>query len=279
MLKNQDVVPEPPVSVAQARVTPDELAKALAAIEARRQADAAHLAETIPIEQAVSDLHLDSTSDEIWAEVQAQRAKATTVREPLPRLKPQQAVQPVNAGQFARRRGWRVLLPPILVLGVLMSVGIIPHNFGPHGFSPSLVTPKNTPVADSTLRPLSTIANGVEVYASDATLLQISKGKPAGQVLVSKDPDGTQWTLVRMDGHVYVRGFTVRADSLTTLAGNALPVYNDDDSGEFHDKATSNITLRVDGIPLERSGGDGDYSSIIVPNFRPDPFTTLTPGR
>ena len=60
----------------QERVTPEELARALASIETCRQAEAARLAGTIPINQAVSELHLDSTSGEIWAEVQAQRAKA-----------------------------------------------------------------------------------------------------------------------------------------------------------------------------------------------------------
>ena len=166
MLK-QTIVSEPATSApptgAQARVTPDELTQALAAIEARRQAEAAHLAGTIPIEQAVSDLHLDSTSDEIWAEVQAQRATAAQeARQRKAKLAEQQEAQrqreqrsiktvpPPLLGQplaapRTRPRGWRRLLAPVLVIGVLMGTGVIPHNFTPHGFSPSLLTEKHLP--------------------------------------------------------------------------------------------------------------------------------------
>ena len=64
MLKNQDLENNPQTGTRPPRVTPQELTDAMAAIEARRQADAG----MIPIDQAVSELHLDSTSDEIWAE-------------------------------------------------------------------------------------------------------------------------------------------------------------------------------------------------------------------
>ena len=276
MLKNQDAVPEPPLSVSQRRVTPDELTQALAAIEARRQAEAG----TIPIDQAVSELHLDSTSDEIWAEVQAQRMKASLPKA-APVVQPQQAAPPVSVSMPAvrvRHRGWRRLLAPVVVIGVLMSTGVIPHNFTSHGFSPSLLTDKHFPTA-AVLTPLSTVPDGKEVYADDNALSQISKGKPAAQVAVSQDPSSNSWTLVKMRGHVYLHGFTASADSLAALAGKALPIYNDNDSGDLHRETTSNIILRVDNIPLQKSGGDSDYSSITVPNFQPDSFTTLTPGR
>ncbi len=176
MLK-QDTVPDqstpaPQPSVAQARVTPDELASALAAIEARRQAEAAHLAGTIPIDQAVSDLHLDSTPDEIWEEVKTQRAKAA-----VPAAEPQQKPQLVQPFRVtapvvrARSRGWRRLLAPFLVIGVLMGTGVIPHNFTPHGFSPSLLTDKHVSTAAPVLHPLSAVSDGTEVYADDAALI------------------------------------------------------------------------------------------------------------
>ena len=82
MLKHgEDTEADAPVSAPQARVTPQELSDALAAIEARKQAEASRLAGTIPIEQAVSELHLDSSPEELWAEVQVQRGKARTEAE------------------------------------------------------------------------------------------------------------------------------------------------------------------------------------------------------
>ncbi len=281
MLKNQEAEQPSQPSPGAPRVTPDELNAALAAIEARKQAEAAHLAGTIPIDQAISDLHLDSTSEEIWAEVQAQREK-TALPKAAPTKQPQQAAQPLRVSMpvvRVRPRGWRRLLAPALVIGALMGTGVIPHNFTPHGFSPSLLTKKHFSNDSPILRPFSQIPNGTEAYADDNALRQISEGRPAAQILVSENPSGSRWTVVKMHDHVYLHGFTASADSLTSLVGKALPVYNDDDSGELHDEATSRIILRVDDIPLQKSGGDSNYSSITVPDFQPDPFTTLTPGR
>ena len=67
---------------AQIRVTQEELTQALAALEDRKQEAARrreeeerYLAQTIPIGQAVQDLRLDATPEEVWAEVQAQRQR------------------------------------------------------------------------------------------------------------------------------------------------------------------------------------------------------------
>lgn len=78
------------LSTSQHRIRPEELTRALAAIEARKQEAARkqaeeekYLAETIPVEEAVRDLHLEATPEEIWAEVEAQRnAAAETQEEP-----------------------------------------------------------------------------------------------------------------------------------------------------------------------------------------------------
>jgi len=301
MLRNQESEQPYPSPSSQApsgatRVTPDELPQALAAIESRKQAEAAHLAGTIPIDQAVSDLHLDSTSDEIWAEVRALRAKAAAAQEAKQRepeqqeAKPQEGALPFQvtpaplirlpSGKLGvRPRGWRRLIAPVLVIGVLMGAGIIPHSFTPHGFSPSLLTKEHSPIAAPVLKPFSAFPDGKEVYADDAALIQISEGKPAAQVMVSQNPSGSRWTLVKTSGHVYLRGYIAETDSLKPLAGKAFNVYNDDNSGELSGESTSNITLRVDDIPLQKSSGNGDFSGITVPNFQSDPLTTLTPGR
>ncbi len=60
---------------ASARVTPEELAQAVARIEARQAAQAKRLETTIPIGQAVEELGLGMAPEEILAEVQAQRGQ------------------------------------------------------------------------------------------------------------------------------------------------------------------------------------------------------------
>ena len=56
-------------SAAQTRVTGEELARALTQIEARKEAEAQRLAGTIPLGQAVAELGLKVTPEELLAEV------------------------------------------------------------------------------------------------------------------------------------------------------------------------------------------------------------------
>ncbi len=260
-----------PLPAEGARVTPEELSQALAAIEARRQAEASRLAGTIPIEQAVSELHLDSTSDEIWAEVQAQRAKAAAAQREQRRQiqeaqQAQAAQQQIVTPRANRPRRWVRFMVPLVLFGVLFHNGVIPH-FGGH----------HAPIAAPILRPLAQVPDGKEVYADDSALVQVSEGKTPAQITVSENATGNRWTMVKIGGHVYLRGYISSTDALQPLRGKALNVYNDDNSGELEGERTSNITLRVDGVPLQKSGGDDGYSEVTVPKFQPDPLTTLSP--
>lgn len=62
---------------ASARVTPEELARAVARIEAREAEQARRLESTIPIGQAVEELGLGLAPEEILAEIEAQRGQDT----------------------------------------------------------------------------------------------------------------------------------------------------------------------------------------------------------
>ncbi len=292
MLKHQEDL-EPaavPVSAPQARVTPAELSEALAAIEARKQAEASRLAGTIPIEQAVSELHLDSSPEEIWAEVQAGRAKVQTeqaqaeqahaaeaARKEQARqeqFRQQQFRQPQAASWVAapprqkRRRGFRIFLP-LLGIWTLFHFGILPNIFSHHP----------TAVHQAQMTTLAQIPDGTEAYADSAVLVQLSEGKPLANVSVDKTRGGNTWTVFKRGGHVYLRGYIPSTDSLQTLTGKPLSIYNGDDVGELEDHKTCALTVRVDSIPLQKSNGNDDFSEVTLPNFQPDPVTTLTPWR
>lgn len=92
----QDPQNEPETPVAQIRVKSEELAKAISTIEARRQEEAQRLEGTVVIGDIVEELHLDATPEELWAEIQKQRAQAPprvrTVR--TVRLPPERAAAP-----------------------------------------------------------------------------------------------------------------------------------------------------------------------------------------
>ena len=264
MLKNQETEQPSPIPSSQApssapRVTPDELNAALAAIEARKQAEA----KSIPIDQAVSELHLDSTSEEIWAEVQAQRAAAA--RQSQAEIQATQQSQQVTPPRRQHRR--RLAGIAMILCGAsLLATFLNGHLWSNHHAS----------AAAPILRPLTQEPDGKPVYADDAALVQISEGKSPAQTTISENATGNRWPIVKMGGHVYLHGYIANTDSLHPLQGKSLNIYNDDNSGELDGASTSKITLRVDKTPLQQSGGDDGYSEVTIPNFQPDPLTTLS---
>lgn len=70
---HQEQSDTPITPAAETRVSAKELADAVAALQARKEEAARRVEGTIPIGQAVQELGLDATPDEILAEVQAQR--------------------------------------------------------------------------------------------------------------------------------------------------------------------------------------------------------------
>lgn len=79
---NPDHVGDNPA--AHERVTSGELTQALTQIEARKEAEAQRLAGTIPLGQAVEDLGLEVTPEELLAEVRALRQSAKPSRAEQP---------------------------------------------------------------------------------------------------------------------------------------------------------------------------------------------------
>ncbi len=75
MLEHEPQEHSVPPSAAQIRVTPEELAAALNALEAGKLEAARHLAGTVPIGEVVSEMNLEATPEEIWAQVQRQRTQ------------------------------------------------------------------------------------------------------------------------------------------------------------------------------------------------------------
>ena len=76
---NPDILSQP---AAQVRVTPEELATAVSRIEARKDTDQRRADGTIPIGEAVQQLGLAVTPEEVLAEVQVARAQQAAHRKP-----------------------------------------------------------------------------------------------------------------------------------------------------------------------------------------------------
>lgn len=271
---NHEPQTEQPTPAGQIRLQPDELSRALAAIEQHKQEEAQRLARTIPIEEAVSALSIDATPEEIWAEVQAQRAAEAqrtaeaSAQQAQSTPIPQRQARTVTQAR-GRRRPWRGVLLFGAAFWVLHTMGVVPH-LGPHSH----------PAPPGLTATLAQIPDGKQFYGDNAALIQISEGKPLPQVHVNAtQPFGNSWTLVKMAGHIYLRAYTLPITSLQARKGQTVVLYNDDNSGALRGKMTAQTVLRVDHVPLQTSGGDDAYTEITVPNFQPDPFTTTSAWR
>src|SRR5688572_5980000 len=78
MLRHEELEIETPAS--QVRVTAQELAQALAAIEARKEAETQQKADTISLGEAIRQLDINATPEELLEAVRAQTASKTEVR-------------------------------------------------------------------------------------------------------------------------------------------------------------------------------------------------------
>lgn len=95
MLKHDEAQDLP---AASQRVTAEELSRAVSALDEARAAE--QISGTAPIGQVVEELNLDATPEEIWAQVQRQRAEDAAKTAPA---------QTARVSPAARRRGrgWR----------------------------------------------------------------------------------------------------------------------------------------------------------------------------
>jgi hypothetical protein len=93
--ENNDSQPVQAVPPAQRRVTADELNAALNALESRKQEEAKQGRETVAIGEVVQELGLDLTPEEIWQQIESQRAAQSSPPKTPPAESPHLA-QTVN---------------------------------------------------------------------------------------------------------------------------------------------------------------------------------------
>lgn len=120
MLQHEHQEQSTATPTAQIRVTAEELAQAINALEASKDEEAQHLAGTVAIGQVVDELKLEATPEELWAQVQKQRtrlaaevaaaqsaAEAKEARKQAARLAAYQV--PPRPRQRRRGRWWMIL--------------------------------------------------------------------------------------------------------------------------------------------------------------------------
>ena len=142
---------------ANQRVTAEELSRAVSALDEARAAE--QICGTAPIGQVVEELNLDATPEEIWAQVQQQRAEDAAKMA---------LAQTARVSPAARRRvrGWREIKGWVWILfWCCGGVGLVSHWVHPAGPPAGVVV-----TGDAQTLTSATAGKRVEVSGSGDTL-------------------------------------------------------------------------------------------------------------
>ncbi len=196
MLK-QDLLEE---QAAQVRVTPEELTAAVAGLEARKQGNS----RTLAIGEAVEELSLENTPEDILREVKARREHLQN-----------------QSRRLVRKRRWAVSLSLSLVC--LTGFGIYSVTGNSYPYSSQLIpgAPPSTLEAGILVRsspspssPITTLAEAPAektVYASVSALETAAMSRNAqigSEREIIQSTAKLNWPIVKHGPEIYVRGWT-----------------------------------------------------------------------
>lgn len=272
MLNHKSTETETPGLASEVRVTPAELANAVASLQARNQELARRLEGTIPIGQALEELSLDTTPEEVLAEVEALRR----VRRRRPRI--------------GGKRLKAVVLA-LVSLGLLTGIGYDLDAIG--GSPPEMHLYQETMaslqrkliVQDRTaqgpvLRTLAEVPEGRTVFCSVLGALYIVDSRMATTgPIPGPDNDGSDatWRIVKLDGDIYLRGWVRERLSPESCASvDHLTVYNAPGAPGLGSRPVP-ISLKLTGVPGFSPFGDRAFRrtmpSLDFLNFHPNRHT------
>jgi hypothetical protein len=189
------------------RVTAEELAQALAAVETRRADEQQRTADTIALGEAIRQLDLDVTPEELLAEVSIRRREVQQ-----------------SANRKVRQRENNLVL--VMVLVVSFAVNILLVTRQPRGQQPSVVAAATiTPTPQLADFPkLSQVPDGLTVFVDFDTLSALAKGRAADSVVVdARQNVGSRqlWRIVKQPNGLFVQAFVSEADALKIANGQA----------------------------------------------------------
>lgn len=173
---------------------------AVVAVETRQETMEQQAKDTIPLGEAVHQLNLNTTSDELLAEIEAQRRKAVAP----PEVK-------------TRKRSWkRFLVSGALSLSLLTNIALLASNISLRHLL-SLPTKINAPAIINGTVLLSSIPDNEIVYTDFSTLVDIANGKGKLDTLVHTSPDysttsAPQWPVLRFKGRYFTHLWLTYAD-------------------------------------------------------------------
>ncbi len=231
MLKHEDATQTSPSPAAKVRVTPEELAAAVTALQIRKEGSPG----TIAIGDAVEELGLDVTPEEVLAEVQAKRQVA----------KPK------------RRRDYRALACAFACISVLVFSRAIPapNRAGIPSEQPAQIqiNPNMLQVKDDT---------GRQAYLSEVGNNHVFQCRMGGGHTTALDyqPNNLtvpEWTLIKHDDQFYVRGWMPRVSDKVLKTDGVF--FSNDKNPQF----PIAVTFPIRGFKVCYSTGDEDGQETL----------------
>ena len=232
MLKHEDI-PQPQTpspSAAQVRVTPEELAAAVTALQIRKEGQPG----TIAIGDAVDELGLDVTPEEVLAEVQARR-----------QAKPKKA---------QRLRGQHFVLA-LGIVGVLLGLAVDGNGLLQMSHRNDIAQPSSS-LAYVTANPDLMVEDN---YGRTIALNEAGDNQPVHCTFDSQAsmfgqyvPYGSSWTLIKHNGKLYVRGWMLKEPS-ELIKSNGIDLFQ-----ERGHRPAIPVTVPLENLSASRTQGDGD---------------------
>ncbi len=240
---------------AHARVTPEELAQAAAALEIRQLAEQQQRAQTISLGEATKELGLASTPEELLAEVESERARLRDVQ--------REQSQARSKRRLLAGTGTVASLAVISVLG--LSVLHLRQQ----------LRDALRPLPSLPIQTLASVPDNVLVHCDLATLDKLATGTAASDVFVDARPETSEtsrngafnheWALIKAKGKVSIQAWATAED--------ALNVANQQTASIFSNRPTWLPTSNMVSVrlPVDR------FDKARIPDYTPH-GQTVTDG-
>lgn len=194
--------------IANLRVTPQELAQAVAAIEAKR--DIGVTGDTIAIGDAISQLGLSVTPQEVYSEIRSMQSRPVSSVDSVSAVSQQANVKNEQRGR-GRRSVWRF----VFVVSILMNFAMLRKSevMVTHSYE----APITASIAGGSTISVSSITAEQSGYATLDQIYELANGKNPEKVLVSSmEGEENRFQLIRLNDQLFVRGYRILQESFVT---------------------------------------------------------------
>ncbi len=244
MLKHEDTSQTQSPAAAQVRVTPEELAAAVTALQIRKEGQPG----TIAIGDAVEELGADVTPEEVLAEVLARRTKPKSMRD------------------------FRALACAFACVALFAGVESVVASH--HHIASKIASA----TAAGFVQPdtFNEVGDEQQVYVDPYGLSQILEKVPQSQVRVSLTVVEPSWGLIKHGDKVYVQSY-VSSQSRSQLKQSHVALYSSPPDGYIMPTGNGQLsytvaTLPVNGMRFEDSQMGEHAEKVVVSGIRPDGF-------